>query len=146
MRRIIGIDPGATGAIAWLSPIVGLSPVVTDMPANPRDVFEELAHREDGDLAIIEKAQPMPKQGVVSTFTIGRNYGVVIGVLAALGIPYREVAPGTWKRAMGLDSDKEKSRSLARSLWPEAPLGRKKDHNRAEALLLAEWGRRQERE
>jgi hypothetical protein len=43
---------------------------------------------------------------------------------------------------MGLSSDKAASLDKARLLFPAASLDRKKDHNRAESLLLAEYGRR----
>lgn len=77
------------------------------------------------------------------TIACARCARPVPGLVALLGISYREVSPSVWKRGMGLDGDKERSRALARSLWPAAPLGRKRDHGRAEALLLAEWLRRQ---
>jgi hypothetical protein len=48
-----------------------------------------------------------------------------------------------WKKALALDSDKQKSLDLARKLWPDAPLKRQKDNGRAEALLMAYWLRNQ---
>jgi hypothetical protein len=54
------------------------------------------------------------------------------------------VTPQKWKKDLKLDSDKNKSLALARELWPLAPLERKKDNGRAEALLMAEWLRRQD--
>ena len=139
---IIGIDPGVTGAVGFL----GAETVVWDMPPNPRDLFEQLHSASwltPNARAIVEQAQAMPKQGVSSTFKTGYGYGVIIGVLASLGIPYETVTPSVWKRAMGLQGkDKDASRSLARCYWPDAPLSRVKDHGRAEALLIAEYGRR----
>ena len=143
-RIIIGIDPGVTGAIGCLSPDAP-TPLVWDMPPNPRDLYERLVsfHPMVSVSAIVEQAQAMPKQGVSSTFKTGYGYGVIIGVLASLGIPYETVTPSVWKRAMGLQGkDKDASRSLARCYWPDAPLSRVKDHGRAEALLIAEYGRR----
>lgn len=84
------------------------------------------------------------KQGVSSTFQTGYGYGVIIGVLASLAIPYHEVSPGVWKRAMGLvGTDKAAARALARSWWPTAALSRVKDHGRAEALLIARYGQKE---
>jgi crossover junction endodeoxyribonuclease RuvC len=54
------------------------------------------------------------------------------------------VRPRAWKKDMGLTADKDESLSMARELWPDAPLARKKDNGRAEALLIAEWLRRQD--
>ena len=143
-RTIMGIDPGVTGAVALLRDD---RQKVEDMPSNPRDLWELLTELRGGPYlevsAIVEQAQAMPKQGVSSTFKTGYGYGVIIGVLASLGIPYETVTPSVWKRAMGLQGkDKDASRSLARCYWPDAPLGRVKDHGRAEALLIAEYGRR----
>lgn len=93
----------------------------------------------------IEKAQSMPRQGIASAFNYGVTYGIIIGIVAAHDIAYTEVAPSKWKRAMGLNDDKEHSRAEACRIFPEMRdhLNRKKDHNRAEALLLAEYGRRE---
>lgn len=55
--------------------------------------------------------------------------------------PIELVAPGTWKKALGLSSDKAASLHKARLLYPDAPLGFKKDHNRGEAILLATYAR-----
>jgi crossover junction endodeoxyribonuclease RuvC len=67
---------------------------------------------------------------------------MVRGVIAAAGIPLHLVSPAKWKRAYGLDADKEKSRALALRLWPARAdlFGRKRDHGRAEAALIARYG------
>lgn len=108
-----------------------------------------------GLMAWIERQQPMPgfgkacprcrqkrSQGAVSTFATGDGYGLLRGVLVGLGVPYERVHPRTWKARMGLSSDKGQSLQKARALFPGADLGRKKDAGRAEALLIAEYGRR----
>ena len=140
MRATLGIDPGISGAVALLDGAV--APEVVDMPSNPRDLWDTLsAWRTDDLYAYVERAQAMPKQGVSSTFRYGYGYGVIIGLLAGLGIPYETVRPGEWKKRAGLiGRDKEASRALARQLWPTAPLGRVRDHGRAEALLIAKYG------
>ena len=84
----------------------------------------------------------MPGQGTRSMFTIGYGYGLWIGVLATLQIPYTNVRPGIWKRALTLGKDKEASRLRAMQLYPGADLRLKKHHGRAEALLLAAYGLR----
>jgi len=73
--------------------------------------------------------------------------GIWLGVMAALRMPYTPVRPVVWKKAFSLGKDKEASRLRAQQLFPAADLRRKKDHGRAEALLLAWYGRhaRQER-
>ena len=90
----------------------------------------------------IEESQSMPGQGVRSMFTIGLGFGVWLGILAALELPFTRVRPALWKTAIGLrGKDKEASRLRAQQLFPTADLRRKKDHGRAEALLLALYGR-----
>lgn len=137
MKGIIGIDPGATGAIALLGDDVR----VWDMPSNPRDLYEILRELTFAT-AMVEQAQSMPGQGVSSMFKYGVGYGQILGVLAGLAIPYMTVTPAVWKRKMSVTKDKEATRALARQLWPTAELSRKKDHGRAEALLIAEYARR----
>lgn len=146
MRLFIGIDPGRTGAIGAVDAGGGWQGV-WDMPENAADLTDLLRERcELGNglatAVAVEYQQPMPKQGVVSVFSLGMQYGTILGVLAALRASYAVVRPSAWKKEMGLTSDKADSRALARQLWPEAPLGRVKDHGRAEALLIAEWRRR----
>ena len=94
------------------------------------------------DLAIVEQVASRPGQGVASAFKFGSGFEIVRGVIAASGVPLHLVSPAKWKRAYGLDADKEKSRALALRLWPERSdlFGRKKDHGRAEAALIARYG------
>lgn len=76
-------------------------------------------------------------------FRVGVAYGIWPLFLAQKGYDVEEFAPGAWKTRMGLaGKDKEASRAKALGLWPKAPLLRKQDHDRAEALLLAEHCRR----
>jgi crossover junction endodeoxyribonuclease RuvC len=84
----------------------------------------------------------MPKQGSVSTFTGGVVLGSILAACQRIAIPLELVSAATWKRTMGLDADKAKSLDRARLLFPGADLARKRDHGRAEALLLAEYSRR----
>lgn len=137
---ILGIDPGAGGAIGMVQPMVE----TWDMPATPKDLADLFATFDPNTTMVyVEASQSMPGQGVSSTFKYGVGYGVILGVLAAYGFPHRLVAPSTWKRAMGVTKDKTETRRLAQQLFPTASLGRVRDHGRAEALLIAEFGRRQ---
>lgn len=97
--------------------------------------------------AIIEAVHSMPKQGVASSFSFGRGLGIWEGILSAYRIPYIKVAPQTWKKAMMGDmprDNKDSSRIVASRLFPWVAdlFKRKKDDGRAEALLMAEHGRR----
>lgn len=150
----IGIDPGLGGAIAILP-----DGVVIDTPAvivangkTRRHVYlpGEMARivREysgDGCHAYLEAVHSMPGQGVRSMFSMGHGFGLWEGILAALGVPYTLVTPQRWKREMmGSVTDKDAARVRAVQLFPHlaGEMARVKDHGRAEALLIAEYGLR----
>lgn len=149
---IIAVDPGSdAGAIATLAPdriattqdlpkvgkqvdAVGLSDLVED--------FVEKAQSAGWHVeAVVEKVAAFPKQGAVSSFNFGTANGMILGVLAGKKIPIIPAVPNEWKRKMRLNRDGEVSRALALRLYPElsTSMARKKDHNRAEALLIAHW-------
>ena len=153
MTTRIGIDPGVSGAIA----LYGESIVLTDMPTVVKTSGK--GRQVDGvslgnlmstylslglDLhAYLELVGPMPGQGVTSMFSMGKSCGIAEGVVSALRIPFTMVSPQRWKRRAGLiGGDKEASRSRAIQLFPDAAphLTRKRDHARAEALLIAHFG------
>lgn len=145
--RVLGIDPGQSGAIAIVSDD-GIECCI-DMPVVETTVNAVLVHRELGghgtiDMAVIERVHAMPKQGVSSSFKFGRSLGVLEGVVASFRWPVEMPTPAAWKKAMGVTADKDTARAKALELWPgDADLfRRKKDADRAEACLLAEWGRR----
>lgn len=148
----IGIDPGASGAIAWIYDSGSVE--MRDMPVAhkssgkgnevvPRLVADMLFANYDEVMVYLEAVHAMPGQGVTSMFSFGRSMGVVEGVLAALEIPYTLVRPRAWKKRAGLiGKPKDASRGLAMRLYPQAAeyLTRKKDNGRAEALLIAHFG------
>jgi len=158
----VGLDPGKTGAVAALRDGAVQfydTPTLATGVGGKRDYdVHEMAAiiRRCGDLdrlhVFIEKQQAMPMelhgrtQGVATSFQIGLGYGVWLGLLGALGVPFTPVAAVTWKKVMLSDMPKGKDSSTikAKQLFPQAAesLKRKKDHNRSEALLLAEYGRR----
>jgi crossover junction endodeoxyribonuclease RuvC len=103
-------------------------------------MHEIIKARGGDDMEVaIELVGSMPKQGVASTFKFGMAYGATIALAERTRCPFHFVTPRVWKKALALDSDKKRSLSVARELWPTAPLARVKDNGRAEALLIAEW-------
>jgi crossover junction endodeoxyribonuclease RuvC len=91
---------------------------------------------------VVENVHAMPKQGLSSTFKFGMGCGIIHGVAGALRLPLTLVAPAQWKAFHGLvKGDKEASRALAIRKWPDhnRHLDRKKDADRAEALLIGDW-------
>lgn len=153
---IIGIDPGASGAVAILEKS-GKLVHVFDMPSlelmaggkakrrvNPEMLAAELKlYADQGATAVVEQVGAMPGQGVSSMFAFGESFGLAKGVLAGLHIPTSTVTPGKWKKAMGVNAGKDGSRAKAAQLWPlqAAEFKRVKDDGRAEACLIAEWAR-----
>ena len=141
--KILGIDVGAvSGAWALLhgsSITCGDLPVV-DGNVSPAHLFQSLmAHKPD--VAIVERVNAFSGQGVSSVWKFGQAYGSVLACLACAGIPVHLVTPTVWKKHYNLPGkDKEKARALAIRLFPTVEgLSRKKDHNRAESLLLARY-------
>ena len=151
MKKVfIGIDPGISGAIAILDES-GAFIEAWDMPTmqdgkknqvNAAELAKELGRYADSYLiAIVEKVGAMPGQGVSSMFNFGKSFGVALGVIAALGAETRLVTPPAWKKHYKLTGKpKDASRTLAQQYYPAAPLGRKKDHGKGDALLLARYG------
>jgi len=142
--RIVGIDPGVTGAIAWFTN--GKLTILEDMPVEASRVNgAEVARllRWNVDVVYLEWTQPMPKNGSIASYSLGLNSGIVIGVVQALGIPLERVRPQVWKKAMGLTGKpKAASRGMATELWPDYAdqFRRVKDDGRAEAALIARYG------
>src|SRR5262245_19714551 len=140
---ILGVDPGVTGGVAFLYPSGEI--FADDIPTAGGEVDVDTLVRRVREmqpaLAVIERANAMPKQGVASTFKYGVAYGALRTVTTLCGVPYRLVTPGKWKAHFHLGADKEKSRGLAIQFWPGCGFfSRKKDHGRAEAALIARYG------
>ena len=168
----VGVDPGLTGAIAVFHPQERTAefydtPTVTVKSGkkfkNMMDTHAIVALLKgisEGRevLVTIEKVNAMPgwkndpehpgervaaSMGVTSAFNFGYGFGIWIGVLTALGLPFQQVHPVTWKRRMLFDAGKEKdaSRVKAMQLFPKTAgdLKLKKHHGRADALLIAAW-------
>lgn len=143
----LGIDPGFSGAWGMVNHH-GQYVACGDMLNNDRHILsglvvEEINKARQGDdmEVVIELVSSMPKQGVASTFKFGMAFGATIAIAERINCPFHMITARQWKKALGLTSDKQDSLLMARKLWKDAPLSRKKDNGRAEALLLAEWGR-----
>lgn len=157
---IIGIDPGVSGAVAAITgegEVIGLvdTPIikaggkalynVSGMAEKLRG-FAIYADR-GGALAVLEQAQAMPGQGVSSTFSTGRSFGLWEGILGALEIPFITVRPSVWVKSVltGVAGQgKERSIKFAMQAFPFAELipegCRKPRDGRADALCLAWYG------
>ena len=101
-----------------------------------------MIRRLDPQQAWVELVHAMPKQGVVSTFNFGLGFGLVRGVITALGVPLHLAHSRVWKGAYGLCRDKRDSRVIAARLFPSfaREFSRVKDDGKAEAALIALYG------
>lgn len=160
VQVFIGIDPGLNGAIGYFTH--DGSKMVADVVRTPTiwvssgrtkkreydagaaaDILRKIASLPGTKMCMLERAHAMPGQGVTSMFTTGYGYGIWIGLLAAVGVPCQVVSAQRWKKALGLNFDKNKSRLMAMRLYPELRdrFSRKTDDGCAEAMLLVEYGR-----
>lgn len=155
---VIGIDPGLKGAVASISTSgqvirVFRMPIIKVGKKNVIDANLLCNFFEKRAKAIrhifIERVHSMPGQGVASCFTFGMGYGILQGLCAGLHLPHTLVLPTTWKKVMCRDVPKGKGASIlvAKRMWPDVnllptPKSKKDDHGIADALCIAEYGRR----
>jgi crossover junction endodeoxyribonuclease RuvC len=146
----VGIDPGQSGCACLLTD--------SQVHFHSFESADQAAFKLESWAAeyqisvILEKVHSMPKQGVASTFKFGVNFGIWQGILAALNIKFQMVTPQKWKRAMlgkpmkGEDK-KGKAISFARQIIPALKhvICLKKDHDKAEAFLMAYYLRNLEK-
>lgn len=141
MNVFIGVDPGASGAIAVLDEDGKFIDVFKAGDAE-RDVEWKVSKYsgESSVCAMIERVHSMPKQGVASSFKFGQSYGFLRGILTANLIPFEEVQPAKWQQAMGCRTkgDKNVTKQKAGQLFPSVKVA----HWNADALLIAEYCRR----
>ena len=149
---IIGIDPGITGAISILENKKILevydTPTMIDGKKNKKQINSAQVTNiikerlKDGKevIVVVEHVNAMPGQGVTSMFNFGQSFGVIKGICAALGLPIYFVRPSKWKKHFNLiKTNKDASRTKVIEAYPEisSKLHRKKDSNRADAILIA---------
>tara|TARA_B100001027_G_scaffold162199_1_gene114781 strand:+ start:376 stop:864 length:489 start_codon:yes stop_codon:yes gene_type:complete len=153
---IIGIDPGIKGAICILKDGIILD--VFDMPimsvgkknksqVNGSQIYNEIRKaiisEDKKDVkVVIELVSAMPGQGVTSMFNFGQAFGVLKGIFSAMQIPMDFVSPVKWKKYYNLiNTQKDSSRTKAIEFFPyiSSKLSRKKDANKADAILIASF-------
>ena len=153
---IIGIDPGISGSICFFQD--GIIKDVIEMPtmtdgkknkrqANGAQIFNEISQRinkfdKKNIKVVIEQVSAMPGQGVTSMFNFGQSFGVLKGICSAMQLSMYFVRPAKWKKYFNLiNSKKDASRTKAIEIFPyiSAQLSKKKDSNKADAILLASF-------
>ena len=153
---IIGIDPGISGSICFFQDgkIIDVveMPTMTEGKKNKKQVngsqiFNEISDKikklDKKDIkVIIEQVSAMPGQGVTSMFNFGQSFGILKGICSAMQLPMYFVRPAKWKKYFNLiNSEKDASRTRAIEIFPyfSGQLSRKKDSNKADAILIASF-------
>jgi crossover junction endodeoxyribonuclease RuvC len=153
---IIGIDPGISGSICFLEN--GIIKDVLEMPTmtegkknkkqvNGSQIFNEISFRiktyeKKNIKVVIEQVSAMPGQGVTSMFNFGQSFGILKGICSAMQLPIYFVRPAKWKKYFNLiNSEKDASRTRAIEIFPyfSSNLSKKKDSNKADAILIASY-------
>ena len=152
--KIIGIDPGLSGAIAFLenNKVLGIfdMPVMSEGKKNKKqlnsaqlvNIFRENMNNEEETIVVVEQVNAMPGQGVTSMFNFGQTFGAIKGVCAALNLPIFFVRPSKWKKYFELlNSSKDASRTKVIEMYPKLSnqLTKKKDVNKSDAILIAKF-------
>ena len=153
---IIGIDPGISGAICFLKngKIVDAiaMPSMAEGKKNKKQVngsqiFNEISARikdsnKEDIKVVIEQVSAMPGQGVTSMFNFGQSFGILKGICSAMQLSMYFIRPAKWKKYFNLiNSEKDASRTRAIEIFPyfSAQLSRKKDSNKADAILISSF-------
>ena len=153
---IIGIDPGISGSICFFEDGKILEviemPVMTEGKKNKKQVngaqiYNEFSKRinkkkDDEVRVVIEQVSAMPGQGVTSMFNFGQSFGILKGICSAMQLPMFFVRPAKWKKYFNLiNSQKDASRTRAIEIFPyfSTQLSKKKDSNKADAILIASF-------
>jgi len=165
LKRVVGIDPGITGAVmvmdesgelqrALRTPIVVVKGKKAYDLQLMRDVLRGAhleAEKEGGSVLVgIEKVHTLPRDGRVGAFRFGMGFGMWLGLLSGLFIPYVEVTPQRWQGRMLAgyprgDQTKTSAVLVAKGRWPHIPIDAKADWGMADAALIAEYTRREHR-
>ncbi|MBD1149633.1 crossover junction endodeoxyribonuclease [Pelagibacterales bacterium SAG-MED27] len=153
---IIGIDPGISGSICFFQDgkIIDVveMPTMTEGKKNKKQVngsqiFNEISEKiksldKEEIKVVIEQVSAMPGQGVTSMFNFGQSFGILKGICSAMQLPMYFVRPAKWKKYFNLiNSEKDASRTRAIEIFPyfSGQLSRKKDSNKADAILIASF-------
>ena len=157
MYNILGIDPGASGAIAYFKSDDVKYDINAITAYKCPDSVEDMARIVENCLsenrlyAYIEQVHAMPHDGRSSLFKFGTNYGKWLGILGAHGIDTIYVSPQKWMKwwevRMGTKLPKiKKDRKNMLKSWAQQCTSQKVTLYNADAILIAMYGYFQELE
>lgn len=159
MRAWIGIDVGASGAIAVLKEnhIPETLRFTSSTDKQVCDFLNKIISTYDC-MCVVEQVGAMPGQGVTSMFSFGQSAGFIRGVITALGLSFEQKVPRVWQKALGISPRlierdaakkiineesktdfKRRLRQKAEQLFPDI----KFTNDIADAVLIAEYCRRE---
>ncbi len=162
----LGIDPGLSGVLAVIYDVHGRRPEISVykapiimVPKKKKGYRTEYDVHAFGKLltpfrncvsvAGLELLSGYPALSSQALFAMGRGMGLWEMALAANCIPYTLILPQKWKKEMGVlvpekDDKKRKAAAVlrAKQLFPWLDFPLVKDHNKADAVLIADYMRR----
>lgn len=170
-RIFFGLDPGKSGGITVIDTEAeggGTSVLPIAIPETPHDLWKLFAsngwsHNELA-VAVLEKVSSSPQQGVTSAFSFGRSYERLVMMLTVAHIPFEEISPQTWQKALGITPRKKgkkvgkkvvgeetypqfkkRLRAFTQRLFPTLPIWSEKMGVQlavCDSILIAEYCRR----
>ena len=145
MKRIIAIDPGASGGIAWIDEdgIVHAEKI----PATDSDLIARI--RSQSWMCSLVVIEDVPKHCGIprpasSTFVMAYNYGLICGAIMAFGKPLVRVRPQVWQAGIGSTKKTQGTgwkrwlAGIAQERFPHLKVTQKT----ADALLILDYARR----
>lgn len=152
----IGIDPGLSGAIAFLryKSVVAIHPMPLRRYSATRDepdtkaLFDLLKAYGKVECVGIEQVSVQKVFGASSSFTFGRAFQAVLSAVEIACLPHVRIQPKEWKKTIliGTDQSKEAAIGFVKRMYPGVdliPPGESKDsHDFAEAVCLAKYAQK----
>ena len=142
MKSILGIDPGKNGGVAVINRngkvIASRCPSDND-PVKMAKIIRKMTRRYKKIEVVVENVWAFPGDSAMTSFKFGTNFGIWLGILGTMGLPYRKVTPQTWQKAYHPLSKIKKERKnelkiIAKDFYKKATLCT------ADAILIAVWG------
>ena len=136
----IGIDPGNSGGICVISHSTSICTKCPDTVADMVCLAKAMIDIDTNPICVIESVHSMPGNSGRSMFTFGTNYGMWLGILASLQIPYMQASPMKWMKHYGPRPKDKKARKnhlkhLAQQRYPQLPI----TLATADAVLIAHY-------
>ena len=142
IRSVLAIDPGKNGGVAIVNRSgkvkVKRCPSDND-PFKMANIIKKMTRRYKHIQIIIENVWAFPTDSAMTSFKFGTNFGIWLGILGTMGLPYRKVTPQTWQKVYQPLSKEKKERknqlkTIAKDFYEKATL------NTSDAILMAIWG------